>query len=207
MAIPYYTFMAGHAACPACDWTGPARQTRQLELLDFGTEQGCPACGETIAFTEFPLAEDAACDPTIPADDRAMAQLSLTHRARREASELAHPDQLPTLDPPPHALTWDAAGAGLDEEWVIRHGEVEVWRELAGYEAFDRAATVMGLLQQRYPTLRHVEFTPAAQYGIYGDALYAPGFIDACNRRLAEGRPVLATSAHVADADGPARMT
>lgn len=188
---PYYAFMAGQAECLSCGWSGPARETRQLEIMDFGTEQGCPACGTYLALTEFPLADEAAQDPAVPEADRAIARLTLTLCERAMAAELKDIAQLPELDPMPLVLAWDIEGRGLGNTWaVIRAGGVEVWREHSAYEDFDRAAEVIALLQRRYPTLRRVEFSPRAFHDLCGDALHAPRYLDGINARLAAGDPV-----------------
>ncbi len=68
---------------------------------------------------------------------------------------------------------------------MLRHGDREIWRELAYYEGYQRFAAVFELLRERYGSrLAEVRPTPASEVYLYGDKLSAPQTIDGLNASL-----------------------
>lgn len=99
-----------------------------------------------------------------------------------ERIRLRKPDQLPELEGAKLNLVWDC----LDEATtVLTHGDIEVWREPALYEGYDRFREVVLILKQRYgERLADVVPTPAAGLYLYGDNLRAPDYVTTIRESL-----------------------
>lgn len=104
---------------------------------------------------------------------------------RAQDLELKSADQLPDLEGDTLRIDWDLEERD-DEHWtVLRHGDREIWRELAYYEGYERFAAVFELLRERYGSrLAEVRPTSASEVYLYGDKLSAPQTIDALNASL-----------------------
>ena len=104
---------------------------------------------------------------------------------RAAETELKNSDELPDLDGDEIVIDWDFDERG-DEGWtVIRHGDCELWRELAYYEGVSRFAVVFALLQERYGSrLAAVRPTQASWTYLYGDDFSAPDKVDRLNASL-----------------------
>lgn len=154
--------------------------------MDFGTEQGCPTCNHLLAVTLFPTVNEVLERDDIPSHDRTLAEISQAKNDDFERRSLKSPEQLPALCPPPEVLLWDEAGEGFWKEIVVRHGELELWREPSYYEHMDRFREVAAILKTRYPSLRRIDYTDAAWMNLMGDK-HNEGHVEALNKRLSEG--------------------
>ena len=104
---------------------------------------------------------------------------------RAEKLELKRASQLPQLPGDELRIDWDYDEHD-DERWtVLRHGDTELWRELAFYEGYERFAEVFEILRERYGSrLSEVGPTPASELYLYGDKLSAPETIARLNDSL-----------------------
>lgn len=181
----YYRFRDSDVTCPACGWHGHGADTVQLDLMDFGTEQGCPTCNRLLAITVFPTSEEALTRLDVPEHDRVVASFSLSRQKDFERRSLKRPDELPELHPSPETLIWDQVGEGWNTDAVVRHGDIELWREPSFYEHMDRLYEVAAILKSRYPTLRRIEYTDAVWRDLMGDK-HTDEEIQRLNERLAD---------------------
>jgi hypothetical protein len=173
--------------CPKCGWTGRAGDHQDLhrEVLDVR----CAVCDTMLLIVAYPTLAETR-DAAAAGDERARADLSKMqeHKAwheRAERLQLRSPDQLPDLADEPLLILWDLEIAD-DEEWqVLRHGDAEIWRELAYFESYARFQEVFEILRQRYGSrLAEVRPTPGSKMWLYGDRLSAPDVIDRLNASL-----------------------
>jgi hypothetical protein len=99
--------------------------------------------------------------------------------------KLREPGQLPVLEDAQIVIAWDFEERDGEHWTVLRHGAVEIWRELAFYEGYERFAEVFDILRQRYGTrLRELRPTPASATYLYGDRLSAPQAVEDLNATL-----------------------
>jgi hypothetical protein len=173
--------------CRSCGWSGRGADNENHfeELLDVR----CPECERMLLIVAFPTIEETRA---AAAAGNARAQAELPNVDAREEQlnhaqnlELKTAGQLPDLEGDTLCIDWDLEERD-DEHWtVLRHGDREIWRELAYYEGYQRFAAVFELLRQRYGSrLTEVRPTPASEMYLYGDKLSAPQTIDALNASL-----------------------
>ncbi|MEJ7783762.1 MAG: hypothetical protein WKF96_03090 [Solirubrobacteraceae bacterium] len=135
--------------CPGCGWQGFARDCSKeyfSELFD----ESCPRCDQMVAIVAYPTHEETR-RAAAAGNERAIAELANVERReafweKAEASELKDPSQLPKIGGDRFELLWDKDG----DHTVVRHGEREIWREVAYWEGGDRFAEVFTLLRRRY---------------------------------------------------------
>jgi hypothetical protein len=107
---------------------------------------------------------------------------------RAHRLELRETTQLPDLDGGRLVIDWDFEERDNEQWTLLRHGDREIWRELAYYEGYLRFAEVFGILRERYgPRLAEVRPTPASGTYLYGDKFSARATIDALNASLTDG--------------------
>lgn len=93
-------------------------------------------------------------------------------RARHARSlELREPAELPDLAGERLVIDWDFENRDEEDWTILRHGDREIWRELAYWEGYTRFAEVFEILRARYGT-RLAEVRPTKASGLYlwGDA-------------------------------------
>jgi hypothetical protein len=72
---------------------------------------------------------------------------------------------------------------------VLRAGQRELWRELAGRADHQRFAQVAAILRDKYgQRLEDLVPTRSAELQLYGDSLGAVYYVDAVRRDLRQGR-------------------
>ncbi|CAA0138253.1 Bis(5'-nucleosyl)-tetraphosphatase PrpE [asymmetrical] [Mycolicibacterium vanbaalenii] len=196
--------------CPPCGWTGPTRglYEQYAEFFDIT----CPTCSTMLLIVMFPtLTETEAAAaagnrlaqqelPGIEAQDRAQRE-----RARHVNDTVLRPTSvLPDLDGEQLVIDWDFEEHG-DELWtVLRHNDIEIWREFAFWEGIDRFPEVVKILQARYGA-RLVELrpTPASTLWLWGDKLSAPDKVDAINASLQQAAEMSTSRSHSVTCDVP----
>ncbi|MEB3982515.1 hypothetical protein OQ968_14725 [Mycobacterium sp. 663a-19] len=175
--------------CPSCGWIGSAEDHMDMhnDLLDVS----CPKCGCMILIILFPtLAETQAA--AAAGNQRAVAQLpgieaQAEWRRRASNSMLRDAAELPDLDGDRLLILWDLETVD-DENWtILRHGEREIWREIAYWEGIERFAEVVELLRARYGS-RLVEVcpTPASEAYLWGDRHGVDKMIESINASLCD---------------------
>jgi hypothetical protein len=98
--------------------------------------------------------------------------------------------RLPEISAPEFTLTWDLeiTGSGTEEprHWIIRHGDVVIYREPARSEDYHRFELLARLLRQKYGS-RVRDLVPAdsadVAYHLYGDFLGAVRRVEAARTR------------------------
>lgn len=163
----YYSFFDGSpVSCQKCGWSGPGEDwstemNRGMDLFDIY----CPSCGEKYGFLAFPT-HDEVREAAAAGNERAIAALPDLDRReafleRADESELTDAAELPDLEGDELELLWDFEPGpdGEDNVTVIRHGDRELWREVAYWEGGDRFAAVFTILRRRYGR-RLIRLTP-----------------------------------------------
>ena len=75
-------------------------------------------------------------------------------------------------------FSWDFLEGTPDHFTVIKHGEREIWREIAFWEGSERFAEVVNILKKKYGSrLADVVPTLQSELYLYGDDLGAPDFV------------------------------
>lgn len=176
--------------CARCDWSGEGGPHEQLfeQLLDVT----CPRCDSMLLVVTFATLEETRA-AALEGNDRAIAYLPEieARRARydrAEATLLTGENQLPELSGDRVEIEWDLVGADTDGAWqVLRHHGVEIWREMAFYESYERFEAVAEILRARYgDRLRALTPTHESCIWLYGDQIGSVARVDGVNRRLAE---------------------
>jgi len=172
-------------SCPGCDWTGKGHDDPWEE----GVVVRCGGCDRLILTVAYPtIAETRAA--AAAGNEGAQADLLSVNRreaflGRASALELRRPQQLPDLVGTAWSIDWDLEESDGDRWTVLRHGDREIWRELALWEGHDRFAAVFAILRKRYGRgLTALRPTPRSELYLYGDTLTAPARIDRLNAAL-----------------------
>ena len=140
-------------------------------------DTSCPICDELLAIVSYPTDKESEGNSEFEAHNRFLASW-------KEAS-LKSEAELPDLEGSLLILTWDFEEHGSSSFVVIRHGEREIWRELALYEGFERFEEVVKILMRKYGTrLADVVPTEASEYYLYGDVLHAPDDVRTVRRSI-----------------------
>ncbi len=180
--------------CPSCGWAGPSRGLGDLH--DDFFDVTCPTCDTMLLIVNYPtLAETqaAAAAGNRRAQD-GLADIEEKDRAHREwkrrVSEtmLRATSALPNLDGDQLVIDWDFEEHDNDQWTILRHGGVEIWREVAFWDGIGRFAEVAEILRARYGT-RPIELrpTPASELWLWGDKLHAPHTVDDINAKRRRG--------------------
>jgi hypothetical protein len=150
MATYYGNWRSEPFTCKACSWHCLGAELQPGEMFDALYEAECPTCSTVLAVVSYPtIAESLANWKTLSAAERCEVEVVENFNKRFETLALRKPDQLPELEGDPLILEWD-----FDRDdgnaTVIRHGSVEVWREPALWEGYERFCEVLDILVARY---------------------------------------------------------
>jgi hypothetical protein len=174
--VNFWDYDRAMVSCPSCGWTGRPGDNEgiHLDLLDVY----CPECKRILLIVPFPTGAETR---VAAAAGNQLARAELPHldaiesRMRRaHRLELRATTQLPDLDGDRLVIDWDFEERDNEKWTLLRHGDREIWRELAYYEGYRRFAEVFGILRERYgPRLAEVRPTPASGIYLYGDEFSA----------------------------------
>jgi hypothetical protein len=163
--------------CAQCGWKGTFEQGA-VDYFGEVMDSSCPGCEKMLAIVSYPSSEETEANM-----DKLTGQENREFSARKrflaewEASSLKSADQLPDLEDPAFTLVWDMVGReeGCERLYtVLRHGEQEIWRELACYEGYERFQEIVKILKAKYGhRLLGVVPTEASTLYLYGDRLAA----------------------------------
>lgn len=179
---------ADPVSCPRCPWSGVTGPDDTMSFLDVR----CPACDGPILKLSWPSAEETRA-AAVAGNERARRELRVVEeRARRQEAaarvELRDPSQLPPVDGARIELLWDFVEVDGEHWTVLRHGDRELFRELAYWEGIERFKEVVAILRRAYgPRLRAVTPTPESEMYLYGDRLGAPRTVEGLNEGLRGG--------------------
>ncbi len=172
--------------CPRCHWRGKFMDGsvgHYRELMD----SCCPKCdfahAPMLATVNYPTLEEMRSfgDPTAVLQAGVMEQF----RKNFEAQMLRSTEQLPDLDAPSFALTWDFVDAHDEHRSVIRYGNRVLFSEPAIYEGYERFEEVCKIVREKYGS-RVTDLVPtnASELYLWGDRLSAPDFVDKVRREV-----------------------
>lgn len=174
-----------------CGWSGPT-SSGGIEIFSECFAYECPTCGRTLAVFAPPTIEETK-QKAAAGNEKAKGELASALRRkafleRAKSLELKGTGQLPDLDGEEIILLWDFDDGkpGDRESWtVLRHGEREIWREIAYFEGKERYFEVASILCQKYgKNLKDLRPTQDSYLYLYGDDLRASSEIDSFRRNL-----------------------
>jgi hypothetical protein len=177
--------------CPACNWTGSA-----LGIQDFHADLFdvcCPECDGMILIVPYPTVVEtqtaAAAGNQRAAESlpelEAKEQAHLEWSRRADETLLREPAELPALVGDQLLIDWDFEDRDGEQWTVLRHGDVQIWREVAFWEGIGRFAEVVKILQARYGSrLIEVRPTPASELSLWGDKSGVDSMIAEINTSL-----------------------
>ena len=127
--------------CPKCGWTGTF-EDGSVEYYDELMDCSCPKCpvfsAPMLAIVSYPTeAETEANWVKLSEFEKASHRYGKLHREAFELTSLKSETELPDIDMSSVVLTWDIVGEGSIGSTVIWHGEKEIWREIACFEAME----------------------------------------------------------------------
>jgi hypothetical protein len=177
-------------ACPGCGWSG--RGTDAEGLANDLIEVRCPQCDRLFKVMQCPMISEtlqAAAEgnpraaAAVPAAEALKARLTLAKKVA-----LTEPSQLPDLPGSEVRIAWDLEDREGETWTMLRHDGVEIWREIAFYEGYERFVDVFEILLQRYGTrLVEVRPTQISRMWLFGDKLSSPQLVEALNVSLTSG--------------------
>lgn len=175
--------------CPACGWSGPASGHEEPFRGLFDVK--CPECDRILLVVGYPTSEETrtAASAGNPRAISALPEVEAREELRRlrDMLELTDPAALPDLTGDALVIEWDFVSDGTNGWTVLRHGDVELWREPVYYEGEERFEVIAAILQAKYGK-RFVELRPTAtsELYLYGDR--STGGVIRVNQALRENR-------------------
>lgn len=153
----------------------------------------CPRCDRMLVIVPYPTHEEtraaAAAGSEEARSDLRGVEVREAFLSRAHATELRLPQQLPPIRRWTVVVDWDFEERDGEKWTILRHGDRELWRELAYWEGYERFA-VAEILRRRYGRrLRGLQPTSDANVYLLGDRLWTIEAVDRLNERLSAGRP------------------
>ncbi len=168
--------------CPRCGWKGTFDQG-SVEHHDALMDSSCPQCAwleaHMLAIVSYPTIQEAEQNWSRLDEGERRHVVAIRQRQEQwEKASLKVPDQLPELEGADLSIVWDCVDEAARTFTVLRHGDVEIWREPAVYEGYERFRAIVLILRQKYGVrLADVVPTPASKSYLYGDKLSAPDHV------------------------------
>lgn len=183
--MKYPAYLKETVSCRECGWSDLGSECVNGEIYDACWEICCPACGETIAVIDFPLAEDLLDDPDASELDRKQARVTLSARDRFERTKLKDASQLPDLEGDRIYLVWDTDDYQRPNEVLVRYGSQIVWREPAFFENYERFEAIGRIAKEKYgDRLWDMFIAPVSTLMLYGDRIGSPDRLGAFRREV-----------------------
>ena len=186
----YDNWKSAPLECPRCGWKGTFEQGA-VEYYDDLMDCSCPECSHfdppRLAIVFYPTIEESEQNwEKLTDEEKKQVQCRKAWLAKWDAASLKSIDQLPELTGPKVELIWDCVKDNTGQEFtVIRHGDTEIWREIACYESCERFREVVLVLKQKYGSrLADVVPTAASEFDLYGDKLSAPDEVEKIRKEL-----------------------
>lgn len=194
--------------CEHCEWCGKGSELADGEMFSEVMEMDCPRCHTPVVYFGFPtIAESRAHWDKLPPLDRQLLRIAEASQRTFEQARLRDPSQLPDLGGDRLVLEWDCDMSATEMpsssapgwQTVIRWGSMELWREPAYYECYQRFLDVIDILVAKYGARLHdLVPTEASWLYLYGDRLSASNIVDTARARLRNGNEPPADDAPVA---------
>ena len=174
--------------CPKCGWTGTFEEG-DVEHHEYLFDCTCPRCdfhdAPILAKVMYP-SQAEVMDPENKYSDEDIEgfQQQMQFDKDYEASLLRSIDQLPEIDGQDMVFTWDFV-KGEQNETVISYGDIEVWREVASYECYERFGEIARMLAQKYGN-RIIDLNPTERSDLYlfGDRLSSIDYVEDIRKKL-----------------------
>ena len=182
--------------CPCCGWKGPFEQG-SVEHHEALMDSSCPVCdwlqAPMLAIVSYPTIQESEQNwSQLTAEEKRDVAARKQFHERWEAAHLRAPDQLPELDGPDLTLVWDCIEEAAGWVTVLRQGDIDIWREPALYEGYERFREIVVILKQKYGArLVDVVPTSASELYLYGDRWSALAHVRATLQLVMEGRSPL----------------
>jgi len=183
----YYDGWKSAVLACTCGWQGTFRQASVghfEELID----ASCPVCDTMLAIVPYPTTKESEQNWDQLTDEEQKEILSRqTWLAKWKQKSLKSADQLPDVEGSALTLVWDIMQRAPGEEsfTVVRHGDQELFREIACWEGYDRFREIVKLLKDKYGS-RLVDVVPTQASGVYlyGDRLAAIKIVQEIRKSL-----------------------
>jgi len=179
--------------CARCGWTGTFEEG-DVDHHESLIDSTCPKCDAAdapiLAIVSLPTMDETEEHLSdLPPDEQEAFRGRKKFLADWQASSLVTPDQLQDI---PGAgdivLLWDFVEDGDASFTVITHGGVDIWREPALWEGYERFRAVVAILRQKYaPRLTDVVPHPRSLLYLGGDFLGTADHLAETRRLIREG--------------------
>jgi hypothetical protein len=171
--------------CTECGWKGTFEEG-SVDYHSAWLDISCPTCFFLLAIVSYPSDwETEANWDKLSVQEKESFKAHTGFLTAQKKSSLKSEADLPDLDGSSLIITWDFEGSPSGKFTVIRHGEREIWRELAFYEGFDRFKEVAEILMRKYGSrLADLVPTEASEYYLYGDAARSLDVVDTVRKLI-----------------------
>ena len=119
--------------CRKCKWSGVGEQTKNQEYFGEVFEIGCPQCNEYLGTVSY-----------YPVDVQVKSNKEIK---KQQTPKLKSIDQLPEIDSDEIVITIREDG---HTEFVLYHGDTEIWREDIVYEYYRKYLAIGEILIEKY---------------------------------------------------------
>src|SRR3989339_215568 len=174
----YYSYGKEKFTCGSCKWTGLGSETKFGEMFQELVEINCPSCHNKIGLVSFPT-EDEVLENGSP-EDKAGVLRRRDFLKKRDATLLKDISKLPELDGKNMVFQSTETNDGYI---VVAYKNKLLWKEIHGYEYYDRFIELGGLLKEKYGD-KMIDLVPPEGIDLYGDALGAPKLVEAFRKNL-----------------------
>ena len=183
MTDNYYSYKKKRFACEHCGWTGLGSKVEQGETFEDGFEVDCPKCHERFpGLILFPTIDETLKKGS--KEDKEAATEAKAFREKLLASFLKDISQLPALHDDFIAFVLTEKKIKGEDYIVITHKTKTIWKEIRGYEYYERFVELGKLLKQKYGN-KMIDLVPEVDgFYLYGDRLSSPKIVNDFRRGL-----------------------
>ncbi len=177
--------------CRHCGWEGVAGGHEDYGRLGFAIE--CPRCLKSIFYVTYPADDDIKAEARL-GNPKAIEMLGEVSRreefhAKAGETEMDETTEFPEIEGDDLVVEWDFEERNGERRVVLRHKGMEIGREMAYWEGYERFSVVSALLVNRYgKRLRALRPSEASWPYLLGDSLSARQHIEDLNTELSRWR-------------------
>ncbi|MFZ1730416.1 MAG: hypothetical protein WBQ23_10050 [Bacteroidota bacterium] len=149
----YFTYKEENHECPHCGWIGKGTELVFSELYSAVADYKCPSCNEEIFTLSFTTIEQMNANRDLLSDEeREELDRAETFRTNYYQRMVNGTSSLPEIADDEFIPVWDCEHVAETDayETVVRHGSVEILREMAAYEGYNRFYTIVRMLKEHY---------------------------------------------------------
>ena len=169
----YYTYKKQNYSCKKCKWKGLGEQTQSGDIINWDSIQIlCPQCYNLITVVMFPTFEETMEYGS--EEEKVSARERQDFLTRLHASQLKKAGQLPDIEASEIiiSLREEAKTDGKDGYIVLYWKEKELWREIRGWEYYERYLELGNILKEKYGS-RLIDFEADETTDLGGDYAFA----------------------------------